>query len=518
MLHEALDSISIKRFNITAICTVLLSSLFIVLANIAIPNDTFYTIKVGEVIANQGMPEIDVFSFHDGLPYTYPHWLYDVAIYYIYHLGGFPGLSVLTFVLTSTLGLTLYFSFVAFYRNQFVALLFAIIILYMFSNGALVPRAQSITYLLFVLELICLMFFLRQGSKGYLVGLFVIAVLIANFHAAVWPFFFVLFLPYIAEYGIARLMKLGNNLQGNDDPHVYQKIVVVRNDKVLWLIITMGICLFSGLLTAIGLTPYTYLIKTYQGISVKFITEHLPLVPISDANFLIFFVCSFSLLIFTPAKLRLSELFLFGGMLVLSLMSSRQAMLFYLLGGFIVCRMATEFFVNSNLERVNHYTRAMGKMKGRIVTLIFITLLMLPKVSNSISGFINPEEYPVGATSYLLKNTDVTQIRPYVNYGVGSYLLFNGIKVFIDSRADLYTFPFNQKQEIFGDSVSLNLMSDYYDDILGKYCMTHIIVEHKEPLNAMISRDSGYRLIYSDDYNLIYERLASLNNECHLPQ
>lgn len=513
MLNAAATTDTLRRFNITAVWAIIITAVAIVLANIVLPNDTFYTIKVGETIVNQGMSGIDNLSFHKDIPYTYPHWLYDVVIYLIYQIGGFIGLSVLTFALAVALGLTLYFSYLKLNYNPFVALLFTVIILYMFSNGALVPRAQSVTYILFVAELLCLEFFLRQGNKLYLAGLFLIAVLIANLHAAVWPFFFILFLPFIGEYIIARLIKLPAGAQGNTNGTIYQKLVVVRNDRAIWLIGAMLVCITSGLLTAIGDTPYTYLIKTYRGISVEFIMEHQPLAPISDVNFLIFIACSLALLIFTPVKIRLNEFFLFGGMLLLSLMSSRQTMLFYILSSYLVCRMASEFFVHNNLERVNQYIAAIGKRKGSLTTLAFIALLMLPKVGVNGYSFIG-EDYPVEATDYLLKNTDVSQIRPYVDYGFGSYLIFKDIKVFIDSRADLYTLPFNQKQEIFGDNVSLTYFFEYYDDIFAKYCITHPILQHKEPLNVLISRDAGYKRLYSDDKFVVYERSASLNGLC----
>ena len=47
-------------------------------------NDTFYTIKIGELILNNGIDMMDHFSIHSNLAYTYPHWLYDVFIYLIY--------------------------------------------------------------------------------------------------------------------------------------------------------------------------------------------------------------------------------------------------------------------------------------------------------------------------------------------------------------------------------------------------------------------------------------------------
>lgn len=52
-------------------------------------NDTFYTIKIGEYILQNGITMQDPFSWHENLEYTFPHWAYDVATYIIYHLTGF---------------------------------------------------------------------------------------------------------------------------------------------------------------------------------------------------------------------------------------------------------------------------------------------------------------------------------------------------------------------------------------------------------------------------------------------
>ena len=44
---------------------------------------------------------------------------------------------------------------------------------------------------------------METSQKKYGIGLILISILIANLHVAVWPFMFVLYLPYIAEYIIA---------------------------------------------------------------------------------------------------------------------------------------------------------------------------------------------------------------------------------------------------------------------------------------------------------------------------
>lgn len=44
-------------------------------------NDTFYTVTIGEYIYNNGISDLtkDLYSWHE-LPYTYPHWLYDLGM------------------------------------------------------------------------------------------------------------------------------------------------------------------------------------------------------------------------------------------------------------------------------------------------------------------------------------------------------------------------------------------------------------------------------------------------------
>lgn len=52
-----------------------------------VQNDVFYSVKIGELITENGIDFQDHFSWHENLPYTYPHWLYDVGIYKIFSLG-----------------------------------------------------------------------------------------------------------------------------------------------------------------------------------------------------------------------------------------------------------------------------------------------------------------------------------------------------------------------------------------------------------------------------------------------
>ena len=62
------------------------------------------------------------------------------------------------------------------------------------------------------------------------------------------------------------------------------KIRISNNKNVKFLIIIMIICLFTGLLTPIGDTPYTYLYKTMMGNTTQSINEHLPMTLAEDTE------------------------------------------------------------------------------------------------------------------------------------------------------------------------------------------------------------------------------------------
>ena len=71
----------IKKINdgikFTIIAVVLIAIFCIAITPVTLQNDTYYTIKIGEHIQNNGIDMKDPFSWHEDLNYTYPHWLYD---------------------------------------------------------------------------------------------------------------------------------------------------------------------------------------------------------------------------------------------------------------------------------------------------------------------------------------------------------------------------------------------------------------------------------------------------------
>lgn len=564
-----LDKNTIMKFNLLAIICIIIFCT--ALAPVSLQNDTFYTIKIGEHIINNGIDMKDPFSWHEDLPYTYPHWLYDVGIYLIYNLGemttlnngGFIFINISTIMLSCCLGILIYLTCSKVSKNNLVSFIITLFAVY-FMKDYVAARAQLVTFNLFVLTIFFIESFLETKKKRYLVGIVLISTAIANLHVAVWPFFFILFMPYIAAYvisfileknllskfliyiaklNIKRAQKKYDKQQNEDKKKILEKdlekakiklkdreekenriilkskerrenpfkIKITYNSAAKWLIVVVIICAFTGLLTPLGDTPYTYLIKTMQGNTMKHISEHLPLTLFNDKDAMIFLAIIFIVLIFTDTKIKLEDLFMTGGLIYLCFMSRRQTSMVYIVIAAIFAKwisyLANKYDKDGSEKLIKFITTLLGKTIA-ICIIAFISMCFIkPKIHDK---FVNPDNYPVAACDWILENLDIENIKLYNEYNYGSYLLFKGIPVFIDSRADLYAPEFNkgnneEARDIFSDVINISNLSTDYETLFDKYGFTHAIMYNTAKFNLIALKDNKFKELYKDDKFVIYE-------------
>ena len=273
----------------------------------------------------------------------------------------------------------------------------------------------------------------------------------------------------------------------------------------------MVICAFTGLLTPLGDTPYTYLYKTMEGNTTQNINEHLPMTIIDETEALSAIAVILAILTFTKTKIKLSDLFMIGGLCILMLASRRQITMFCLIGVLIVNRMICglfEIYTKNGLERL---TKMIASKVGYIVMILVMLGLSYhfyePKQNDE---YIDETAYPVQACDYIIENVDLGNARFYNEYNYGSYMIYRGIPVFIDSRADLYAPEFSgKKDDIFMDFINTSSIGDFYEDTFEKYDITHVITYKNSKMNMIIkkTKDPNYKKLYEDDYFTIYQRL-----------
>ena len=544
-----------KKFNInfTIVAIILIAIFCVCITPRTLQNDTFYSIKIGELIKNNGIDMMDHFSWHENLSYTYPHWLYDFLTYFIYLIAGFKSIYIVTCILSALLGISVFFVNSKTTKSKPISFIITIGVMYALKPY-IAARAQLVTFILFIWELYCIERFIENKKIRYAITLVIISTLIANLHVATWPFFFILFLPYIAEYIISvvsdiviykktkklvikhkmKVAQKNNNIERikelqiklneleeknekikqkrKDTNKNSYKILLNKNDNVKFLIIVMVICAFTGLLTPTGDTPYTYLYKTMKGNTTENISEHQPLTLINNTEAICILVILISILTFTKTKIKLSDLFFAGGLCYLMFSSRRQFSMLVLIGSVVLGRLIVDMITRYSKNGLKDVDDV---VKNNLV-LVLLTILMGIFSYNSIKPvlddkFVSEKSYPVSACDFILENIDLGTAKFYNEYNYGSYMLFRGIPVFIDSRADLYApeFSGNKDEDIFSDFINTSSISKYYEDTFEKYNITHVILGKKSKTNLIInkSHDENYKEIYSDDNFVIYERL-----------
>lgn len=546
----------LTRYKFHVVIAILLIIHCISMAPKGLQNDTFYTIKVGEYIAQNGIGNLttDPFSWHE-LPYTFPHWSYDLSIFGIYSLGGMTGIYISTIILTCILGLSIYFTSNKISKNAPVSALITFIAMYLLQPY-LAARAQLVTFSLMVLTIYLIEKFLENAKKRYAVGLVALSLLIVNLHMAVWPFFFVLFIPYFFEYVVSlniftfdlilkakilwqryrakdgyekRIAELKEKIEQNKQKRAEiqknpYKIKVTRNDNIKKLFWVVVICACMGIFTPTGLTtPYTYLYKTMSGNTMQVINEHLPLDLASNQDFVAFFVMFIVVLTFIDIKIDLKHLCYYLGILYLALNARRQVSMFLVICTPILAKLIGEIFEKYAPKLQEDLIKIITNFYGKVIFATIVIIISIQEFKPKINEqYYTNQDYPIYAAEWIKENLDYKNIKLFNEYNYGSYLIYEGIPVMIDSRCDLYTPQYNTKtgnpadgQDIFMDVQNVATGDAKYNEVFDQYGITHVITYSDSSLNKKLKSDSDYKKIYpttleqkmQDDRFVIYEKI-----------
>ncbi len=467
-------------------------SMVIVLPKIFFENDTFYTIKVGESIVKHGLDMVDHFSWIPNLSYTYPHWLFDIPIYLVHNAFGNLGIHVFVVICFLSLLFLMYYCCKKISGNNYISFLITLLLGMTLSSYA-TARAQIISYPLFLLILYFINRLRETGNKKYMIGMFISSLIVANVHSAVWPIILILFLPYVVSdiiYLITKKFKYEVSEHFN---------IEVEKSHLKITLIALLVCFVTGFMTPNFLVPFSYYINIHRGISLSHISEHLPLTISGHPHVFILLLLTVIILLHKKRKLLLSDLFLLCGLFLLSFLSRRSYFLLSILGCIPVARMLKDITF-SYIEAV-------------FDNIVFRSILIGLMISIAIVGYnfkkerkFITDQYPVEVSKYIKENLDVDNIRLFNEYNYGSYVILEDIKVFVDSRSDLYMPEFNRDVYIFKDFINIG---SNYEAIFKKYDITHVLLSNDHGVNNYLKFDKNYKVIYKDDHFTLYEVLKA---------
>jgi len=203
------------------------------------------------------------------------------------------------------------------------------------------------------------------------------------------------------------------------------------------------------------------------------------------------------------------------GLVLMSIMSVRHASLLALIGTICFARLFAMFLGSYKFDLDNKIIGIFSKKIVFISSFVFVIVFASLMLNTQLSkDFIDEEFYPVEAVKYIKENIDINKMKIFNEYNFGSYLLHHDIPVFIDSRADLYASEYSGLDyDILDDFF---YMPNNYSEKFDFYGITHVLIykeieEEVNPFYSVLNKDINYKVLYEDDYFVLYERKEGIS-------
>jgi len=420
-------------------------------------------------------------------------------MFLIFDQFGFTGIYVFTVIISTIITLVLFNTLLKENNNLIISFFATILAVYVCGDYIFCSRNQMFSFLFFLLEFYCLHELLKNGKKRYFIYLILIAFGLLCVHDTVYPIFFVILLPYLAEIVLRLFLKLKETSKLE-----YSELL---NQKYLVLLFILSI--FIGFCTPLFGTAYSNLVSALGGVGVQFVAEMQPVNILNDFPIQIMVILFFSIMCFTKTKLKIRDFLFIIGFLIMGIMNYRSYPFIYLIGIIPVINMLYSFLETyMTKEKLDKFFEKISSSKIFVIVLSLMLLIVsLRNYSERINElYIDDLAYPVEETNYILNNLDYKNIRIWTHYNFGSYLEMYEIPVFVDSRAEMFIEQMNPGCTVLEDWYNVSHGNKSYKEIFEKYEITHILLYNDEPINVYIQDDENYKLIYKTGIFSLYEK------------
>ncbi len=462
-------------------------------------NDFFFDAKTGESILKYGVDFKDHFSFIPNLKYLYHHWLYDVFINFIYSNFSYLGVFIF-FLLVFITFLLIYYSICKKITSSKLLSFIITVITIVCTKYAFQIRVQSITYILFLLELIYLEK-IYKGNKKYLLLILINSILIVNLHMPLWILTIVLSLPFLAESLLCFVSEKNKKIKS-----LINKYINLEKPKDYKLIIYSFIILIvSGIISPHGLNTYTFFIKvlTTNGYDVLRIGE-LNKIQLFDCYYELFLLVIFIIGIYIKKlNVKLRDFLLLLGIFIFSLMAIRNIAYFLFIAPLVLLRSYDGKF-NLNIKFINKIISKINIKLLECFVIVCVIIMMFAGIKTinlgSFDFYIN-NDYPVEEVKYIKENLDYKNIRLFNEFNFGSYLEFCDIPVFIDSRAEVFIKEFNGGKDIVSDYSNISKF-EKHKEAFDKYNFDYALVYNGNILDSILKNDNYEEVHRSNSYVL----------------
>lgn len=452
--------------------------------------DMWWHLRTGQAIATNGIPKQDLFSFTvSDHPWTTHEWLSEVIMWGAYQVGGLPGLMVFfPLIILLTFGLVYLATDGRPFLAAFVTLLAAI-------TSAIVWDARPQMFnLLFTAAFVVIVEQYKKGQirRRALWLLPFLTVIWVNLHSG-YLFGIVVLGAYIVGDGLQRWLR--------------PQVDTLDWPSLKWLAGITAVSFLAAALNPSGIALWTYPFTTLTSPSMQiYIQEwHSP-----DFHAKIFwpFIAVMGLgaigWMYSQKRPSLSHLFLFAGPAFMGLLSARNIPLFaitavpFLARGLLSASEGTPLYpVLSGQAASAPPSSFMKQANGILAVVALLTAVLWTSTKIASNDSAIAERFPVAAVDYLQAH-GMAQQRGYNSYNWGGYLIWRGLPVFVDGRADVYGDDF-----LFYYRKTFDPQSDWQKP-LDDYQVQYILLERDSPPTTVLIASGQWQEIYHDDLAAIF--------------
>jgi len=464
-----------KRFNIGIIFFILPLVFFLFINFSKGTDDIWFIFSHGRYILNNGFPHIEFLTIHNELHFIMQQWGFSIIVYLLYHYLG--SIGVVTFIGILNI-VIMYFMYKLCYKisnNKYFSCLIAALLDVLLEFNTIIPRPQVIS----ILILLVIVYLLERKDKSiYLLPL--LSLILINTHASMWLMFFIICLPFVAEY-------------------------ILKKDKyVLKLLLIMLVSFLIGFINPYGIEAMTYSLSAYGIKTINEIVGEMhyfslvgeDYVIYNSVMFLLVFIISIINIIINHKKMTIHSYLLIIGLSIMSFLNLRNIAIF------LAC--AAPYIVLLSKKEI--------KSDISIKYLIpIITIILIAFIFNSYKGNYNLRNDRLDdVVNYLDKNYNKRDMVLYNDFNEGSYLEYYGYKTYIDARAELYIKKVNKKKDILDEYYNVIHGNISYDKFIDNYKFTHFIVMNKTYIYKYLSSNPNYKEVYKNNNDIyIFERIPN---------
>ena len=449
--------------------------------------DMWWHMKTGEIVWNtHTVPQVDVFSFTtNGHRWTPQEWLSQLAIYGAYHAAGYQGLMLWFCTFASLIVVGGYVLCAMYSGNVKVAFLGGLGI-WLFSTVGLAIRPQLVGYLLLICEL-CILHLGRSRDWRWFFALPALFALWVNCHAS---FFFGLIV--CAAFLFSSFIELRVGL-----------LVSHRWEKASrhMLLGAFGLSIAALFINPAGWNQVAYPLNTIfsQHIGLSVVSEWKP--PVFDNLRPLALLAVTGLILIVPllrcVPLFLHELLLLALGFGLAIQHERMMFVFGILAVPILCRLLSDTWEGYEPRRDHPLLNAF-----LITGSLSLAFSVMPDVHQL--NLQVERHNPVKAVEFI-KRSGISG-RMLNEYVFGGYLVWAAPehKVFIDGRSDVFEWT-----GVLTDYGKLFTLEEDPKPILDNYHIDFCLLARGEPITQVLPLLPDWKLIYSDDRSVIFQRSAT---------